>query len=184
MKLAPLFAIACLAVACSSGSSGSVSSGPGSSGTGSFTGTIGGKAFTFRSAYASVHSGKVDLIFSDFDGLCESIGRSRIHAGESLVQAYGLQGTAPGKFTGGPDGFDVKYATVASTCTAGQRVEQSVDKHSDASASDADITLSSLTATNVEGDVTLTFKDGSSISGHFFVPTCASENDLEHATCY
>ena len=183
MKLAPLFACAfsCLAVACSSGSSGSLGSSSGSSGTASFSGTVGGKAFTFQSGLAYVKNSKrVDLIFSDYAGICESTQKVHLHAGETLLQAYGLEGTAPGKFT--PADNDVKYASIAASCASGQAIEGSVDKHSDVSA--ADVTLSSVSSTTVEGDITLTFKDGSNVSGHFAVPVCSVDNDLEHATCY
>ena len=168
-----------LATACSSGGSSSSSD---SSGTGSFTGTLGGEAFVLRSGVGHVDAkdGSLDLILSDAANLCDSIAAKKFHVGETLVQAYHLTGTAPGVFTSKPGNEDIKYASVRTTCTLGQAVESNIDKKGEATK--AEFTISRLTATEVEGKVTATFDDGSSVTGTFTVPICAA-SEAEGATC-
>lgn len=167
-----------LVVACS-GTSASPGDSP-TSGGGQVTGTVGGEAFTFRSGIA--HKGKegsIDLILSDTEGLCDSLTQQKFHAGETIVQAYNLVGTAPGTFAAKES--DTKYASLKSTCASGQKINDHVDKA--ARATTSEITLTSVGATSVEGKISITFDDGSSVSGDFSVPVCGMA-DAEDATCY
>lgn len=177
LRSSSFVAFALCVAACSSGTT---SGGSGASGSGQITGTVGGKAFAFRSGLAHVDKqGAVDLILSDAAALCDSVTQMKFHAGETIVQAYGLTGTVPGKFV--PKNGDTKYASVASTCAAGQSVEGKIDKRGDATASE--FTISSLSATAVAGTFTMTFDDGSSLSGSFDLPVCA-QSEAEKSTCY
>jgi hypothetical protein len=144
-------------------------------------GTIGGKAFTIKSGFGYVDKdGALDLVLSSEDGLCDSVKQSKIHPGEMLVQLYTLKGTAPGAFV--PEHNDVKYATVASTCPSGEPLGQAnVEKA--ARATSTTVTIAALTATAVDGTVSITFEDGSSVSGDFNLPTCSSTTP-ESSICF
>lgn len=164
--------------ACSSSTSTTGSSAP--TGTGSLTGTIGGSPFTFVSGLAhTANDGTLDLILSNAAGVCDARKSNKVHAGETLVQIYNLKGSAPGAFT--PANNDIKYARVKSSCPSGQSVEQNVDTSSRVATSD--ITVSRLTDAEVEGNLKLTFADGSSLSGTFKLPLCTYPN-VEGGSCY
>jgi hypothetical protein len=177
--LASFVVCAGVSVACSSGS-GTSTTGP--SGGGTFSGTLGGETFTFTSGYGHVNAdGSLDLILSDVAGVCETFGvAKKAHAGETLVQAYALTGTAPGVFAASVE-QTIKYASVDPSCPSGQGVEGRTNKTGRATQSE--ISISKLTATEVEGKLTLSFDDGSSLSGTFTVPTCASAAS-KSVTCY
>ena len=171
--------IVCLALlACSGGSGGSNLGQSGGEGTAQISGTLGGETFAFRSGLSRVKAdGSVDVILSDAGQLCDSVTRQKFHPGETLLQVYHLAGTAPGKFTTD----EIKYASVSTTCPSGQPIEgTAVAKKGRATSSD--ITLSSVTASVVEGKLTVSFDDGSTVTGSFSVPVC-SASESENATC-
>lgn len=157
-------------------SGASFDSGPsiadGAVGSTAVTGVINGKAFAATSGFFFVDpGGKIDLIISDKSGICDSVKQSKIHPGETMVQLYGLNGTAPGAFTSEND--DIKYATIKATCASNQPVgDAEVDAASRATTST--VTISTSTATKLEGTLNLTFEDGSSVSGSFSLGSCTS----------
>jgi hypothetical protein len=119
--------------------------------------------FAFKAA-----DGTVDLVFSNQDGLCESVKAAKLHAGEALVQAYRLAGTAPGTFT---NAGDTKYVRVKATCTSGQPLGTGdIDKASRADT--ATFSLTQLSATVATGTMSASYADGSSVAGSFSVPIC------------
>jgi hypothetical protein len=169
----------------SSSSSGSTSSG-GSSGSsgGTLTGTIGGASFTIKSGFGHMNPAdggqtSIDLVFSNVDAVCDSVTQGKLHAGEVIIQLYGMTGTAPGTFTSANG--DVKYASVSATCASGQRAEQNIAKAG--SVKTSTITISKLTSTDVEGNAELSFDDGSTLSGSFQVPICSATTP-ETSVCY
>jgi hypothetical protein len=174
-----LGSIVCAALyGCSGGSGGSTVGQSGGAGTAQISGTLGGETFAFRSGLARVQTdGSVDVVLSDAADLCDAVTRQKFRPGETLLQVYHLAGTAPGKFTTD----EIKYASVAATCPSGQPIEGGlVDKKGRATTSD--ITLSSVTASAVAGELTVTFDDGSMVTGSFNVPVC-SASESEHSTC-
>jgi hypothetical protein len=103
----------------------------------------------------------------------------RAHAGEAIVQAYALVGTAPGTFTATTD--HAKWIRVLSTCGAGEAVNDEIE--ASGAATTFTITVSSLTTTAVQGTASFTFDDGSMLSGTFDVPICTT-SDAENTTCF
>jgi hypothetical protein len=142
------------------------------------SGMLGGQAFNLRSGFGARIGGEsLDLILSSAEGLCDSTTSGKLHAGEMIVQAFGLQGTAPGVLTSD----EVKYASVASGCQSGAAVENNVSRASDATS--ASISVTRLT-TSVDGTLDIRFQDGSYVSGSFSVPFCALQADFEDAVCF
>jgi hypothetical protein len=174
----PAFLLSC--IACSAGGSGVASSSGSSGGTSSFQGTLGGKSFVAQSGLAHTTGGSVDVILSDTSGLCEALKAKRFRGGTTVVQAYNLGGTAPGAFK--PQSDHVKYARVKSGCPVGAPIDDNVETSSSASPANTTISISKQTATEVEGEMSVTFKDGSTVSGSFSVPIC-SESEAEDAIC-
>lgn len=178
MKRTTLSALcgAALLVACSSTSR--------TADPGVVSGTLGGRVFTFASGIAYLDgNGSLNVMLSDFPRLCDSVKLHKLHAGEAVVQAYGLKGSAPGTFSAAsPAMEDIKYASVGA-CSSGQPVESSIAKKSDDTTT-SEITISKLGTTQVEGRLTLDFADGSSVSGSFFVPICPPPTDGAKSTCY
>lgn len=164
--------------ACSGGSGGSNLGQSGGEGSAQISGTLGGETFAFRSGLGHVGAdGSVDVILSDAGQLCDAVTRQKFSAGETLLQAYHLVGKAPGKFTTS----EIKYASVAATCPSGQPIEGTLVVQK-GRATMSDVTLSSVTASVIEGNLTVTFDDGSSVTGSFSVPICAT-SEAEKATC-
>lgn len=141
---------------------------------------LGGKSFTFVSGFAHQSAGgSVDIVLGDVPGLCDSVKAERFKAGTTIVQAYGLSGSVPGPFVSTND--DMKYATLSATCASGAPVEANVENASRAVTAKTTISLSKLD-TEVAGEMTMEFEDGSKVSGSFVVPIC-SESEAENATC-
>ncbi len=144
------------------------------------SGTINGKSFTAKSGFGFRNKGgTVDIILSDQADACASIEKAKLHAGETMVQLYRLAGTAPGAF-GETD--DVKYVTVKPTCTSGQPLGDA-DVASSSRATTTKVDLTALDAASVEGTLTVTFEDGSTVSGPFDFPMC-SVTVPELTTCF
>lgn len=149
--------------------------------TTAITGTVNGTSFAAASGFFFVDdTGKLDLIFSDKFGICDSAKQSKIHAGETMVQLYTLAGTAPGVFTSANG--DVKYATVKPTCASDAPLGDS-EVAAASRATTSTVTLSVVTSTKVEGTLDITFEDGSKVSGGFSVSAC-SVTIPESSTCY
>ena len=162
----------------SGGSSGTASS-SGTVSDGPVSGTLAGKPFQTLSAVAhSGTGGTVDLIFSDAPDLCAGLKLQTFPAGVSIVQVYNLSGTAPGEFT--PATGDVKYATLKDTCPSGASVNDHVAGSGDAKTTS--VTIDSLTATRVAGELSVQFVDGSSVEGTFDIAMCDA-SEAENATC-
>lgn len=173
---APGLASVLLLAACSSSSSAPSPSGGG----GSLSGTVGGKAFTDASGIANVAGdGSIDLIFSSSPSLCDALTSGKLRAGETLVQAYGLEGTEPGTFT--PKHDDVKFVRIGSACASGARITDHVEGTGRSTKST--FTISKRTSALVEGTLSITFDDGSSVEGSFSVPVCATGSPDEDALC-
>lgn len=171
-----LLAASLVLAAC--GSSSSAPGGP--SGGGTLTGTVAGKAFTDASAIANLAAdGSVDLIFSTSPSLCDSLTAGKLRAGETLVQAYGLEGSAPGTFT--PKHDDVKFVRIGAGCGAGARITDHVEGTGRSTKST--FTISKRTSALVEGTLSITFDDGSSVEGSFAAPVCATGAPDEDALC-
>jgi hypothetical protein len=152
--------------------------GPDTNDSGTLSGILGGK-FVLNSGYGHMNNdGSIDVILSDLAGACASAVANRVHAGETFLQAYGLKGTAPGVFTSSQV---VKYATIDPLCPPDQRASFSAVKSGRATVSK--VNLSKVTAATVEGEMSATFDDGSSVAGTFTVPTCSSVLS-EVALCY
>jgi hypothetical protein len=163
---------AALSSAC--GSTNSSSSPPGAA---QLSGSVGGKPFVFRSGlWHLMANGTLDIFFSDAGMLCDAATQGKLHAGETLVQVYALNETPSGKFVAG----EVKYATVAADCATGQPIQNHVDKH--AMATGSEFTISTF-ASVIEGKLSFTFDDGSSLAGDFSVPMCGNEA-TETDTCF
>lgn len=140
------------------------------------TGTLAGKPFEAKSGFARVDGdGTVSLLFSSDDDLCAAAGAMRLRPGESLVQIYGLKGTAPGPFTTASPLPDIKYVAIASGCPTGAHpVPDHVAGSGRAEAMPPKVTLTVLDPSSAAGTIDITFDDGSRIAGSFAVPRCGS----------
>jgi hypothetical protein len=162
----------------SGGSSGLVTGNGGGEGSAQISGTLGGETFGVRSGLGHFGTdGSIDIILSDAGQLCDAVTRQKFRPGETVLQAYRLVGSAPGKFTTD----EIKYASVASTCPSGQPIAGTLIAKK-GRATKSDFTLSTVTSSAVAGNLTVTFDDGSSISGSFSVPVCPT-SQAENATC-
>jgi hypothetical protein len=124
-------------------------------------------------------AGEIDLVFSDQDGICDSVKAAKLHAGEMLVQSYSLiMGPAPGEYTSD----DIKFAVVSTACPSGTPVGQTYIAASGRATSSA-ITISAISDSNVTGTVSIQFEQNSSIQGSFDVPTCSATTP-ESSVCY
>ncbi len=133
------------------------------------SGTIGGKAFAAKSGFGFRNKGgSVDIILSDRADACASVEQAKLHAGETIVELFRFAGTAPGTFG---ESEDVKYATVKSTCTSNAPLgDENVASSSRGTTTKLEVTA--LDAASVEGTLTVTFEDGSTITGPFDFPMC------------
>ncbi len=177
-----------LIVACSSGtnprsgssSSGASGTGPSASGP---TGEVGGQPFTFKSGYFTINDGThdtgakglIDVVLSTADAVCDAAMQQKLHGGETLVQLYGLEGTAPGAYVAVHD--EIKYGRIKPTCPSGAPLEANADSAGRIQSSA--VTLSRVDAALVEGTIDLTFDDGSKLAGSFSVPSCTLHGDFK-----
>lgn len=120
---------------------------------------------------------KIDLVFANTADLCAGLENQKFTAGSSIVQIYNLSGTAPGALVASDD---TKYATLLPACPSGASVSDYVASASRATS--AAVTVTTKTATQITGELDITFEDGSSIKGAFDVPIC-SVSEAEAATC-
>lgn len=146
-----------------------------------FQGTLNGTPFAARSGFFFVDTdGTVALVLSDKPAICASSVQAKLHPNETLVQAYGLRGAAPGRFTS--EFNDVKYARVRPTCAAGQPVGD--DQIAAASrARTSTIAIATWTASALAGTLDVRFADGSSVNGRFELGACAMPPP-ESSTCF
>jgi hypothetical protein len=183
----------------SSTSAGGPNSSSGSSPSGTLGGTLGGKAFVFKSGFFFKNQdGTLEVNFSDKEGACDDAKESKLTLGQTLVQLSKL-GVRTGTTTFGgvtngvtvgpaavgdvtsPD--DWKYARVIDSCPAGTPVADAVvidgQRVAIAVAAgrvkdiDKKLTLTALSDTAVEGTMDLKFDDGSTLAGSFKVASCS-----------
>lgn len=172
--------------ACSSGTTTATADGGTPAGDGGDGGTVthavtlGGKSFVVASGLAKKESDtSLSLVLSDKPGVCEAFTAHKVRAGETILQAYSLVGTAPGTFKVDED--TVKYARVKSDCASGTHVTDNVSEAS-GTATGVTVTVTAVSATEVSGTIDATFSDGS-FSLPFAVPTCAEVEPGDNATC-
>lgn len=120
---------------------------------------------------------KIDLVFSAAADLCTGLENQKFPKGASLVQIYNLAGTAPGALVASAD---TKYATLLPACPSGASVNEYVGSASRATSTT--VTVTTKSATQITGELDITFEDGSSIKGAFDVPIC-SVSEAEDPTC-
>jgi hypothetical protein len=164
MKLGLTFCLASLLLAC--GSNPPPSGNSAGSSVGSLSGTIDGKPFTPISGMAVLETGTVDLVFSSDADICGAVTSSKLGAGSTIVQIFGLPGVKPGTYSSD----DTKVAVIDARCASGAAV--SVSYSARASSATTSVTLTRVDAERVEGELSLTFEDGSSFAGKFSVAPC------------
>ncbi|MDB4946558.1 MAG: hypothetical protein JWP97_6092 [Labilithrix sp.] len=186
LLLASLSALVVSALACSSGSSstgapGGSTSTSSSSGNQGASSTLAGKPFVVASGVVHQEKdGTISIVLADQPDLCEQITTERLRPGLTIVQAYRLQGTAPGAFSGADE--EVKFARLASSCPSGESVNDHVEASGRAAAAVNPVTLSALSAERATGVMQVTFPNGSSVDVAFDVPAC-DVVEAEHAVC-
>jgi hypothetical protein len=137
-------------------------------------GTIDGKPFSPTSGTAFAAEGKTHLVFSTEPETCGMVQFTRVAAGATYVQLFGL-GNEPGTYVSD----DTKIARIDATCASGAEpaVGYSVRQVENG-------TVVTLTRVDdvVEGSVSAKFEDGSTFEGSFSVPRCAGLGTAE-PTC-